>query len=105
MPDDAPFHIVPPDEVPDGVTDAGDRPPADLVRALAGRSRPVLVRCLPEPGRAADPAEAVALAAVYAWLGARYFVTDHPRQVRQALDMVASIQGRRPPAAVRRGLA
>ncbi|WP_067603529.1 hypothetical protein [Nocardiopsis listeri] len=51
-----------------------------------------------------DVAEEVALAAAYAWAGARAFVTRYPERVRRALDMVASIRGERPPSAVRRGL-
>jgi hypothetical protein len=46
-----------------------------------------------------------ALVSVYAWLGARVFRTGDPAETRQVLDMVASIRGTRPPAAVRRGLA
>ncbi|RCV55851.1 hypothetical protein [Marinitenerispora sediminis] len=106
MRDDEPSHLLAPDAAaPDGVVDAGDRPSAERVRALVGEGRPVLVRCRPRPDPAADAAETVALVAVYAWLGVRYFATGHPRQVRQALDMVASVQGHRPPAVARRGLA
>jgi dihydropteroate synthase len=46
----------------------------------------------------------VAVTAVAAWLGARIFRAHNVAEVRQALDMVASIRGRRPPAAPRRGL-
>lgn len=48
---------------------------------------------------------ALAAAAVYCWHGARVFVTEHPDQVRLALDMTESLAGRRPPALTRRGLA
>ncbi|MEU3230453.1 hypothetical protein [Nocardiopsis alba] len=103
--------------------DAGRRPSRARVEELAASGTPVLVRCDPAPETSAAPtepttvpapalagtvpveaAEEVALASVYAWAGARVFVTDHPERVRRALDMVASIRGERPPAAVRRGL-
>ncbi|MEU8245403.1 hypothetical protein [Nonomuraea sp. NPDC048916] len=48
---------------------------------------------------------ALAAAAIYCWHGARVFVTEHPDQVRLALDMTESLAGRRPPALTRRGLA
>ena len=102
--------------------DAGHRPPTARVEELVGAGHTVLVRCDPEtdgppPPSATTPvpalagtvpvdaAEEVALATTYAWAGARVFVTRHPERVRRALDMVASIRGERPPAAVRRGLA
>ncbi|MBQ1084287.1 hypothetical protein [Nocardiopsis sp. B62] len=102
--------------------DAGHRPSAARVASLVAEGHAVLVRCTRPDGEeprtdlpAAPPgiagavpvaaAEEVALATVYAWAGARVFVTDHPERVRQALDMVASVRGERPPAAVRRGLA
>ena len=47
----------------------------------------------------------LAEAAVYAWLGARVFRTEHREQVRLALDMTESLAGRRPPTLARRGLA
>ena len=101
--------------------DAGHRPSAARVGELAAEGHTVLVRCTRPDGEAprtdlppAPPgiagsvpvaaAEEVALAAAYAWAGARVFVTDHPERVRRALDMVASVRGERPPAAVRRGL-
>ncbi|HEX7745542.1 MAG TPA: dihydropteroate synthase [Micromonosporaceae bacterium] len=43
--------------------------------------------------------------AVAAWLGARVFRAHQVRPTREALDMVASIRGDRPPALSRRGLA
>lgn len=109
------------DPVMASVIDAGHRPPAARVEELVETGRPVLVHCGPggrtprEPAGPSpavlagavpvDAAEEVALATVYAWAGARVIVTDHPERVRRALDMVASIRGERPPAAVRRGLA
>ncbi|GAA1095385.1 hypothetical protein [Nocardiopsis composta] len=92
--------VLEPGAAPAGAADAGHRPPAARVRALAAGPLPVLVRC-----EADDEAESTALVALYAWLGARLFTTGHPRSARQALDMVASVAGGRPPAAVRRGLA
>lgn len=116
----------------DTVVDAGHRPPTERVAELVAAGRTVRVRCAPAPeGRTTEGpedtagyahprtrpapvlagtvpvevAEEVALAAVYAWAGAREFVTRYPERVRRALDMVASIRGERPPAAVRRGLA
>ncbi|MDG4833548.1 dihydropteroate synthase [Solwaraspora sp. WMMD1047] len=47
----------------------------------------------------------LATTAVSAWLGARVFRAHQVRQTRQALDMVASIRGDRPPAVSRRALA
>ncbi|MFD6756314.1 dihydropteroate synthase [Micromonospora gifhornensis] len=47
----------------------------------------------------------LAATAVSAWLGARVFRAHQVRQTRRVLDMVASIQGSRPPAVSRRGLA
>ncbi len=49
--------------------------------------------------------EALAVVAVYAWLGVRVFRTDDVPGTRQVLDMVASIKGTRPPSVTRRGLA
>lgn len=46
----------------------------------------------------------LAATAVTAWLGARVFRAHNVAETRQALDMVASIRGDRPPAAARRGL-
>ncbi len=45
----------------------------------------------------------LAATAVTAWLGARVFRAHNVTEVRQALDMVASIRGERPPALARRG--
>lgn len=46
----------------------------------------------------------LAATAVAAWLGARVFRVHKVPETRQALDMVASIRGHRPPTAARRGL-
>ena len=46
----------------------------------------------------------LAATAVSAWLGARIFRAHNVSEVRQALDVVASIRGDRPPASARRGL-
>ena len=47
----------------------------------------------------------LAVTAVGAWLGARVFRAHDVRETRQALDMVASIRGDRPPARALRALA
>ncbi len=47
----------------------------------------------------------LATTAVGAWLGARLFRAHEVRETRQALDMVASIKGDRPPARAVRALA
>jgi dihydropteroate synthase len=47
----------------------------------------------------------LAALAVSAWLGASVFRVHDVRAARRTLDMVAAIQGTRPPAASRRGLA
>jgi dihydropteroate synthase len=47
----------------------------------------------------------LAATAVSAWLGARVFRAHQVRETRQALDMVASIRGSRPPHHAVRGLA
>jgi hypothetical protein len=54
---------------------------------------------------AEEPAAAIAVAAVLAWLGVRIVRTRHIADIRQALDMVESVRGARPPAWARRGLA
>ncbi len=46
----------------------------------------------------------LATTAVAAWLGARVFRAHNVSEVRQALDMTASIRGDQPPAAPHRGL-
>lgn len=80
----------------------GVRADGVLVRATT----PAEAEALATAGHAvfADEAE-IAVLSVYAWVGARVFRTDDPGSVRQALDMVASIRGTRPPAVARRGLA
>jgi dihydropteroate synthase len=47
----------------------------------------------------------LATTAVSAWLGARVYRVHEVAQTRQVLDMVSSIQGTRPPAVAKRGLA
>ncbi|MER5810822.1 dihydropteroate synthase [Streptomyces sp. NPDC002033] len=47
----------------------------------------------------------LATTAVSAWLGARVYRVHEVAETKQVLDMVASIQGHRPPAVARRGLA
>jgi len=47
----------------------------------------------------------LAATAVSAWQGARVFRAHDVLATRQVLDMVASIQGTRPPAVAKRGLA
>jgi dihydropteroate synthase len=55
---------------------------------------------------AADRLEGtLAATAISAWHGARVFRAHDVRATRRVLDMVASIQGARPPAVARRGLA
>jgi dihydropteroate synthase len=46
----------------------------------------------------------MAAAAVSAWLGARLFRVHNVPQLRQVLDMVASIRGDRPPSVAARGI-
>ena len=53
----------------------------------------------------AAPAEAEAVAAICAWLGASVIRTRHVTGVRRCVDMTASILGRRPPTRTLRGLA
>jgi hypothetical protein len=50
-------------------------------------------------------ATAIAVAAISTWLGAPVIRTRHTLAVRRAIDMTASIAGRRPPALTIRGLA
>jgi dihydropteroate synthase len=47
----------------------------------------------------------LAVTAVCAWLGARVFRAHNVTETRDAVDMVATLRGVRPPAATRRGLA
>lgn len=46
----------------------------------------------------------LASTAVSAWLGARVYRVHEVAETRQVLEMVAAVQGRRPPAVARRGL-
>ena len=50
-------------------------------------------------------AAVIATAAVCTWLGAPVIRSQHTRAVRRAIDMTASIGGRRPPSHTVRGLA
>jgi hypothetical protein len=56
-------------------------------------------------GKRPDDAASVAIAAVCAWAGARVMRARNVAAVRQAIDMVESIRGIRPPARSTRGLA
>ena len=58
-----------------------------------------------DPADGATPAAVVATAAVCTWLGAPLIRSRHTRAVRRAIDMTASIAGRRPPSRTVRGLA
>ncbi|MEW2352640.1 hypothetical protein [Spirillospora sp. NPDC029432] len=97
--------------VPDGTADAGTAPPAALVEELVAAGRPVLVTLAaegPDDGGGGEPDPGMlAAASVYAWLGVRAFRAPEGAlpALRQVLDMVAAIQGSRPPALARRGLA
>jgi hypothetical protein len=89
------------DQVPEGVLDAGTDPSAQAIEQAVGTGRPVLVTL---SGQGPGP---LAAAAVYAYLGVRLFRTDETAaaELRQVLDMVATIQGTRQPSLTRRGLA
>jgi hypothetical protein len=54
---------------------------------------------------AGSGAAVIAAAAVCTWLGAPVVRSRHTRAVRRAIDMTASIAGRRPPSHTVRGLA
>ncbi|TDD67711.1 hypothetical protein E1293_37740 [Actinomadura darangshiensis] len=98
--------VISPDApVPAGAVDAGTAPPASRVEGLVASGDAVLVT-LETDAREADPG-LLAAASVYAWLGVRWFRVPESQAdgMRQVLDMVASIQGTRPPAVARRGLA
>jgi hypothetical protein len=82
-------------------------PPGDPLDAdrLAAATTPAEA-----PAEAADrdaqaPAAVIATAAVCTWLGAPVVRSRHTRAVRRAIDMTASIAGRRPPSRTIRGLA
>jgi hypothetical protein len=82
------------------LTDAGTDPAASVVEALLTDGHHVLVRL------SGTGSGALAVAAVHAWLGVSAFVfPGDPAELRQVLDMVASIKGERPPAVGRRALA
>lgn len=57
------------------------------------------------PAGPVTPAAVIATAAVCTWLGAPVVRSRHTRAVRRAIDMTASIAGRRPPSHTVRGLA
>ena len=71
-------------------------------RAEGGSARPGAAA---GPGGRVTPAAVIATAAVCAWLGAPVVRSRHTRAVRRAIDMTASIAGRRPPSHTVRGLA
>ncbi|GAB3658686.1 hypothetical protein GCM10027589_19350 [Actinocorallia lasiicapitis] len=83
---------------PSALLDAGADPAVPALELLLARG-PVKVTVT-----GSDPA-ALAAASVYAWLGVAAFETADPGPLRQVLDMVASIQGVRPPTLTRRALA
>ena len=84
--------------LPAGVLWAG--PPGDPVDAdqLAARAATV------DPAGQPRPAAVIATAAVCTWLGVPLVRSRHTRAVRRAIDMTASIAGRRPPSRTVRGL-
>jgi hypothetical protein len=73
---------------------------ADTLAAAAARQSRAA-----DPGTRATPAAVIATAAVCTWLGAPVVRSRHTRAVRRAIDMTASIAGRRPPSHTVRGLA
>ncbi len=83
------------------------------VEKLAGAGWPTLVDPAAHASAAPAPAEApaaglIAATAVCAWLGARIVRVSEVEligEIRQTLDMVASIRGDRPPGVARRALA
>ena len=79
---------------------------ADKLAAAAARQSGAVHRGgAAGPAGRATPAAVIATAAVCAWLGAPVVRSRHTRAVRRAIDMTASIAGRRPPAHTVRGLA
>jgi hypothetical protein len=86
------------------VVDADLYGPAGAQRRLATPLAPMALD-RPDLYGGPDLAGVIAAAALSAWLGAAAVLTAHPGPVRQALDMTASIAGRRPPARAVRGLA
>jgi hypothetical protein len=82
------------------LTEAGPDPSAQAVEDLLAGGHEVLVTL------SGSDSGALAAAAVHAWLGVSAFVfPGDPAELRQVLDMVASIKGERPPAVGRRALA
>jgi hypothetical protein len=93
--------------LPAGVlwTDARAGPlDADQLAAKAGAARRA-APAVPVPAGQVAPAAVIATAAVCTWLGAPVVRSRHTRAVRRAIDMTASIAGRRPPSYTVRGLA
>ncbi|MEO3782248.1 hypothetical protein ABGB12_02885 [Actinocorallia sp. B10E7] len=85
---------------PEDLLDAGIDPSAEEVEALLAKGRPVKVTVT------GSDSGALAAAAVYAWLGVSAFrFPGDPGELRQVLDMVASMAGTRPPTLGRRALA
>jgi hypothetical protein len=84
----APAAAIPAESGPPGPAALVD---ADLAAARDGGDAPV--------------AAVIAVAAVSTWLAAAAIRTRHVREVRRAIDMTATIAGRRPPALTIRGLA
>jgi hypothetical protein len=76
------------------------REPADLAGEAADLAGEV-----EDPAGQEPPAAVIATAAVCTWLGAPVIRSRHTRAVRRAIDMTASIAGRRPPSHTVRGLA
>jgi hypothetical protein len=82
--------------------DADKLAAAGAARMEGGSARPGAAA---GPGGRVTPAAVIATAAVCAWLGAPVVRSRHTRAVRRAIDMTASIAGRRPPSHTVRGLA
>ena len=81
---------------------------ADKLAAAAGVARQSRAACRGAavgPAGRVTPAAVIATAAVCTWLGAPVVRSRHTRAVRRAIDMTASIAGRRPPSRTVRGLA
>jgi hypothetical protein len=82
--------------------DADKLAAAGAARGGAGAAR---LGAAAGPGSRVTPAAVIATAAVCTWLGAPVVRSRHTRAVRRAIDMTASIAGRRPPSHTVRGLA
>lgn len=79
---------------------------ADKLAAAAARQSGAVHRGgAAGPAGRATPAAVIATAAVCTWLDAPVVRSRHTRAVRRAIDMTASIAGRRPPSHTVRGLA